>query len=70
LGPIEIKDEPKAQDEYDRYIGKLYDLLVSGAPDTDLVEYLYRAAHYQMGFDAARRSDMFSTVEELRKIEL
>jgi hypothetical protein len=47
--PIGIKDEPKAQDEYDGYIGKLYDLLVSGAPDTDLVEYLYWAAHDQNG---------------------
>jgi len=31
---------------------------------------LYWAAHDQMGFDAAQRSDMLSTVEALRKIEL
>ena len=68
--PVGIKDEPNAQDEYDGYIGKLYELLVSGAPDSDLIEHLYWAAHDQMGFDAARRSDMETTVEALRKIPL
>lgn len=43
--PIVIKDEPNAQDEYDSYIGELYELLVSGAADSDLIEYLYLAAH-------------------------
>ena len=68
--PIGVKDEPNAQDEYDGYIGKLFELLTSHAPDSDLVEHLYWAAHDQMGFDAAKRSDMLSTVEALRKIEL
>ncbi len=68
--PIGVKDEPNAQDEYDGYIGKLFELLMSNAPDAELVEHLYWAAHDQMGFEAARRSDMLSTVEALRKIEL
>ena len=68
--PIGVKDAPNAQDEYDGYIGKLFELLMSNAPDAELVEHLYWAAHDQMGFEAARRSDMLSTVEALRKIEL
>jgi hypothetical protein len=68
--PIGVRDEPNAQDEYDGYIGKLYDLLTSNAPDSDLTEHLYWAAHNQMGFDAAQPSDMLSTVEALRRIEL
>ena len=32
------QDEPNAQDEYDGYIGRLYELLVSKAPDVELVE--------------------------------
>jgi hypothetical protein len=68
--PIGIRDEPNAHDEYDSYVGKLFDLMTSNAPDSELTEHLYWAAHDQMGFDAARRSDMLSTVEALRKIEL
>lgn len=68
--PIDIKDEPNAQNEYDNYIGRLSDFLVSNAPDTELTEYLYWAVHECMGFDGASRSDMAATVEALRKIPL
>jgi hypothetical protein len=68
--PIGVKDEPNARDEYDGYIGRVYELLVSGAHDSELIEYLYWAAHDNMGLDAARRSDMESTVAALRKIPL
>lgn len=30
--PIGVKDEPNAQDEYDSYLGGVYELLVSGHP--------------------------------------
>ncbi len=68
--PIGIKDEPNAQDEYDGYIGRLYELLVSGAPDADLVDHLYWAAHDRMGLREACRSDMQVTVKALREIPL
>ncbi len=68
--PIGIKDEPNAQDEYDGYIGKLYDLLVSHADDSRISDYLYWAVHDNMGLDAASRSDMQITVEALKKIPL
>jgi hypothetical protein len=68
--PIGIKNEPNAQDEYDGYIGKLYDMLQSKAIESELTEYLYWAAHDNMGFDAASRSDMAATVEALKKILL
>jgi hypothetical protein len=68
--PIGIKDEPNAQDEYDGYIRTLYDLLVSHADDSRLIDYLHWAVHDHMGLDAARRSDMEATVEALKKIPL
>jgi hypothetical protein len=68
--PIGIRNEPNAQDEYDGYIGRLYELLASRAPDTELIDYLHCVAHDQMGFDAATKSDMVETVEALRKISL
>lgn len=68
--PIGIKDEPNAQNEYDGYIGKVYDLLVCHADDSQLIDYLYWATHDNMGFDAATKSDMKDTVEALKKIPL
>jgi hypothetical protein len=66
--PIGIKDEPNAQDEYDGYIGRLYELLVSRASESELAEYLYWVAHDRMGFDAAQMRDMEETVEALQRI--
>lgn len=67
--PIGINDEPNAQNEYDGYIGELYDLLVSGAPDSALLDYLYWAVYENMGLDASSREDMQETVDALRKID-
>lgn len=68
--PIGIKDEPYAQDEYDAYIGRLYDLLTSNASDAELAEYLYWVVHEHMGLDRATKPDMARTVDALRKIPL
>jgi hypothetical protein len=68
--PIGIKDEPNAQDEYDSYIGRLYELLVSQAADSKLAEYLYWVAHDRMGFDASQIRDMDETVQALRRIPI
>ncbi|HEY1581170.1 MAG TPA: hypothetical protein VGF82_29225 [Terracidiphilus sp.] len=43
---------------------------MSNADDSQFIDYLYWAAHDQMGFDAASRSDMQATVEALTKIPL
>ena len=67
--PIGVKNVPQAQDEYDGYIGELYELLVNRAEDEALVNYLYRIAYDNMGLNATK-ADMASTVAALRKIEL
>ena len=68
--PIGVKDEPNAQDEYDGYIGGLYELLVGQGTDSELAKYLYWAAHDRMGFDTAQIRDMDETVQALRQIQL
>ena len=68
--PIGVRDEPNAQDEYNNYVGHLYELLVSRAPEAKLSEYLYWVAHKQMGFESERASDTASTVEALKSIPL
>lgn len=68
--PIGIQNEPHAQDEYDEYIGEIYELLVRGVPDSKLVDYLFSVVYERMGLDTATREDMLPTVVELRKIDL
>ena len=66
--PIGVRDEPNAQN--DAYVGGIYELLVSQAPDSKIADHLYWVAHDRMGFEFARPSDMASTVKTLRGIPL
>jgi hypothetical protein len=68
--PIGVKNAPNAQDEYDGYLGGIYELLVRGAPDETIEDHLWRIVAGNMGLDAARKSDMADTVEALRQIPL
>ena len=67
--PIGIKDEPNAQDEYDEYIGQIYELLIRNAPDPEVAEYLFAVVHDRVGLDAARISDMDATIKALKGIQ-
>lgn len=68
--PIGVKDEPHAQDEYDGYLGDIYELLVNGARDAKIAEYLHWVVSDRMGLDSARVSDMAPTVQALRAIPI
>ena len=67
--PIGIKDEPNAQDEYDGYIGSIYDLVLKQATESEMIDYLLWAARDNMGLDATRE-DMRETASALCKIEI
>ena len=60
--PIGIRDEPNAQDEYDSYLGPIYELLNTAASDLKIAEYLHWVAHDRMEFDNAQIADMTDTV--------
>lgn len=69
--PIGVKDEPYAQDEYDGYLGEIYELLTSGASDKDIEGYLFWATHDRMGMsETASKSHNPATIEALRKISI
>ena len=68
--PIGIKDEINAQDEYDAYIGEIYELLISGASDRQITDRLLFIVHERMGLDAATNEAMASTIRALRTIQL
>jgi hypothetical protein len=67
--PIGVKDEPNAQDEYDGYLGGVYELLVSGASDEHIEDHLLLIVNERMGL-SAKKSDMANTVKALRQIPL
>jgi hypothetical protein len=67
--PIGVRDEPNAQDEYDGYLGGVFDLLTSGASDDRIKEHLLRIVRERMELPA-RIEDLQSTVSALRQIQL
>ena len=68
--PIGVKDEPSAQDEYDGYLGGLYELLTTGASDETVENHLWQIVAVNMGLDVAKKSDMTATVEAHRRIQI
>ena len=50
--PIGVRDEPRARDEYDAYIGGVYRLLASEASPRSVAEHLARVEAEQMGLGA------------------
>jgi hypothetical protein len=67
--PIGVKDESNAQDEYDSYLGGVYELLVTGASDESIEDHLWRIVTERMEL-TAKKSDMADTVKTLRQIPL
>lgn len=69
--PIGVQDEPLAQDEYDSYLGDIYDLLIRRAPDSELIDYLQWVAHERMGFTSeASTAGALRTIAPLKAISL
>ena len=66
--PIRIGDEPNAQDEYDGYIGSVFELLVAGGSDKEIIEHLLWITE-RMGMDGSRAS-LQTVTAALREIDL
>ena len=47
--PIGVNDNPKLADEYDSYIAPICRILVGSRSEDDLIGYLFRAEHDQIG---------------------
>lgn len=68
--PIGVREEPNAQDEYDAYIGDIYELLIQGPSYERITDYLYGVVSERMGLGGAARDAMTETVDALRRIPL
>jgi hypothetical protein len=66
--PIGVRDAPMAQDEYDGYLGGMFELLMRDASDAELKAYLDRCVD-RMGMDSSRHSDA-DVIKALRSIDL
>ena len=67
--PIGVMDDPTwPRDEYDGYIGRTFELLVTGGGDDDIIDHLVSSVD-RMGMDASR-SSLTDVVEALRAIRL
>jgi hypothetical protein len=66
--PIGVSDEPNAQDEYDGYVGRAFELLTTGGSDKEIVEYLLWITG-RMGMDASRVS-LQTVTAALRQITI
>lgn len=66
--PIGVGDSPYAQDEYDGYIGRTFELLTSNASDKELNDYLVWIVE-RMGMDASRNSHA-DLIAALRALDL
>jgi len=65
--PIGIKGEPNAQDEYDGYVGPIFDSLSGGASDQQLTDRLLFFVNDRMGLTATSEH-MQPTIRALRAI--
>ena len=68
--PIGVKDVPQAQDEYDMYIGEIYELLSRRASEKELSDHLLRIEYVRMGMDKHPPELVLSAVRALRSISL
>lgn len=67
--PIGVMKDPEwPRDEYNGYIGGMFELLTSNATDQKIDDYLCECAAY-MGMDASRSSHV-DVIAALRKISL
>jgi len=67
--PLGVREEPKAQDEYDCCLGSLFNLLTTNATDDQIADYLWRQGTEHMGL-SLKKEGMYPTVAALRRIPL
>lgn len=68
--PIGVKDEPMAADEYDGYIGGIYELLKNSAPAKKISDHLREIEIRRMGFAEFQVPEHLDVAASLLHIDL
>ena len=66
--PIGVRDDPAAADEYDSYVGGVYELLVAGASARAVSEHLVRIETERMGFEDSDPKMLIPLANKLRRL--
>ena len=67
--PIHVQDIPEAQDEYDGYVGGVYQLLSGDASEFMIATHLARIERESMGF-STRAEALLPVARRLRQIDV
>jgi hypothetical protein len=67
--PVNIKEDGNRGNEYDSYIGGIYDLLMEHAPAKKISTHLSSVEKIYLGFEASPKS-LLDVAEELMKIDV
>jgi hypothetical protein len=67
--PIGVRDAPQAQDEYDGYVGGVYQLLASGATLSELAEHLLQIERDSMRL-SPRPEALVEVASRLKQIDI
>lgn len=68
--PIGVKNEPKARDEYDSYVGGVYRLLVSGASAKEIAKHLVDMETRQLGFEDTDPKMLIPLAYKLKRLNV
>jgi hypothetical protein len=68
--PIGVKDEPMAADEYDMYIGGIYELLTRNASAKAISDYLREIEIKRMGYTEEQVPQHLDVASKLKQILL
>jgi len=66
--PIGVKDEPRAQDEYDSYVGGVYRLIAGGASAREIAEHLVRIETERLGYQDTDPKMLVPVAEKLLRL--
>jgi hypothetical protein len=68
--PIGVKNEPMAQDEYDRYIGGVYRLLASGPTEQQIAAHLAGLEAGRMGLGTSSGEHLLPVARKLLSLDI
>ena len=68
--PIGVKDVQQAQDEYDMYVGEIYQLLIRGVSEKELSDHLLEIEYDRMEMEEHPPDLVLPAVRALREITL
>jgi len=66
--PLNVSDQPETSDEYESYVGGVYQLLVKGASPRDIAEHLVHVETTALGFVDTEPKTLIPLANKLLKI--